>query len=60
MPSTYTHHAFTEDVYKNLDNKVKERLENSQDFFNLFGKSFDVFYFIKPKYGYYAHGNNSN
>lgn len=60
MPATYVHHAFSEDVFKVLNNDTQDRLGDSKDLFNLFGKSFDVFYFIKPKYGYYAHGNNSN
>lgn len=60
MPSTYTHHIFTKDVFKSLDSTVKDRLENSLQLFYLFGKSFDSLFFSKTKLGYYAHGHDSN
>lgn len=60
MPATYTHHIFTNDVFKSLDDTVKKRLDSSIQLFYLFGKSFDNLFFSKTKLGYYAHGNNSN
>ena len=43
MSATYTHHLFTQDVYKSLDINIKEKLD--LDIFNLFGKSFDALFF---------------
>ncbi len=60
MPATYTHHAFTKDVYKVLDKSVKEKLSKSEDLFNLFGKSFDVLFFSREKLGHFAHKNHVN
>ena len=60
MPATYTHHAFTKDVYKVLDKNVKEKLSKSEDLFNLFGKSFDVLFFSREKLGHFAHKNHVN
>ncbi|MDE5539090.1 MAG: zinc dependent phospholipase C family protein, partial [Bacilli bacterium] len=60
MPATYTHHAFTLDVYKTLNDDVKEKLALDIDTFNLFGKSFDALLFGDLKLGVYAHNNNVN
>ncbi len=60
MPATYTHHTFTKDVYKVLDDEVKEKLKDHVDIFNLFGKSFDVLFFVKAKLGHFAHKHSSN
>lgn len=60
MPATYTHHIFTKDVFKVLDCDIKEKLKDKQDLFDLFGKSFDILFFIKYKMGIYAHNNKSN
>ena len=60
MPATYTHHIFTKDVYKVLNEKTKDKLKNSTDILNLFGKSFDVLYFSREKLGHFAHKNNVN
>ncbi len=60
MPATYTHHIFTEDVYKVLEPNVKEKLENSTDIFNLFGKSFDILFFARAQLGHFAHKNHVN
>lgn len=60
MPATYTHHIFTKDVFKTLDEATKRRLQDNVELFNLFGKSFDNLFFSKEKLGYYAHGNNCN
>ena len=58
MPATYTHHLFTKDVYKSLDTNIQKKL--NVNLFDLFGKSFDAFFFYKPKIGSYAHKNNAN
>ena len=58
MSATYTHHLFTQDVYKSLDINIKEKLD--LDIFNLFGKSFDALFFYKPKLGKYAHNHEVN
>ena len=58
MPATYTHHEFTKDVYNELN--VNNKLNDYQDIFNLFGKSFDVLYFVREKLGHFAHKNNVN
>ncbi len=60
MPACYTHHVFTKDVYKVIDDKIKEKMVNAQDLFNLFGKSFDVLFFSRAKLGHFAHNNNVN
>lgn len=60
MPATYTHHVFTLDVYKALNDNVKEKLASNIDAFNLFGKSFDALLFGDMKLGNYAHNNNVN
>lgn len=60
VPATYTHHIFTKDVFKVLDNSVKEKLENAKDIFYLFGKSFDILFFVKHDFGSYAHNHNIN
>ena len=58
MPATYTHHLFTKDVYKALDTNIQNKLDIN--LFDLFGKSFDAFFFYKPKIGSYAHKNHAN
>ena len=58
MSATYTHHLFTKDVYKSLETNIKQKL--NVDIFDLFGKSFDVFFFYKPKMGTYLHNNHAN
>jgi len=58
MPATYTHHIFTKDVYKVINENIKDKID--KDIFNLFGKSFDILYFSKPIIGRYAHNHNSN
>ena len=58
MSATYTHHLFTKDVYKSLHTNIKIKLD--PDIFDLFGKSFDVFFFYKPKIGTYLHNNHAN
>ena len=61
MPATYTHHIFTEDVYKVINDNIQYKLRNSKDMFNLFGKSFDILYFTnKSSLGHFAHNNNVN
>ncbi len=60
MPATYTHHEFTKDVYNELNVNIKNKLNDYQDIFNLFGKSFDVLYFVREKLGHFAHKNNVN
>ena len=60
MPATYTHHSFTKDVYKVLDEEIKNKLQDNIDLFNLFGKSFDILFFVKPKLGHFAHKHNIN
>lgn len=58
MPATYTHHLFTKDVYKSLNSNIQGKL--NVNIFDLFGKSFDVFFFYKPKIGSYMHKNHAN
>ena len=58
MPATYTHHLFTKDVYKALDTNIQKKLDSN--LFDLFGKSFDAFFFYKPNIGSYAHKNHAN
>ncbi len=58
MPATYTHHIFTKDVYKSLNIDIQKRI--NPELFNLFGKSFDAFFFYKPKIGSYAHNHCAN
>ena len=58
MPATYTHHLFTKDVYQSLDNNIQSKI--NLDLFHVFGKSFDAFFFYKPKIGSYAHQNHAN
>ena len=58
MPATYTHHLFTKDVYKALDINIQKKLDSN--LFDLFGKSFDAFFFYKPNIGSYAHKNHAN
>lgn len=60
MPATYTHHLFTKDVYKVVNENVKNKLQSNVDLFYLFGKSFDILFFIKPSLGRYAHNNQVN
>lgn len=60
MPASYTHHVFTQDIFKSLDNTIKEKIEKSLDLFYLFGKSFDILFFVDIKMGNYAHKNNVN
>lgn len=60
MPATYTHHLFVKDVYKVINDDVKKKLNNHLDLFYLFGKSFDVLFFSKPRLGCYAHDNHVN
>lgn len=60
MPATYTHHLFTQDVYKVLCEDVKNKLKPEVDLFYLFGKSFDILFFIKPSLGCYAHNHQVN
>ncbi len=58
MPATYTHQLFTKDVFNSLDKEIQEKLDLK--IFNLFGKSFDVFYFYKPKIGTLGHKTQAN
>jgi len=60
IPATYTHHIFTEDVFKSLDLEIKDRFQSSLDLFKLFGKSFDILFFIDFKLGRFAHANDVN
>lgn len=60
MPATNTHHLFTKDVYKVIDENVKNKINDSVDIFNLFGKSFDILFFSDMKLGSKAHNYNSN
>ena len=60
MPATYTHHIFTCDVYKVLDDNIKAKLKGKEDIFNLFGKSFDILFFSREKLGHFAHNNHVN
>lgn len=55
MPATYTHHTFTNDVYKVINPEIKNKLEISKDYFNLFGKSFDILFFSNFKLGIQGH-----
>lgn len=58
MPATYTHHIFTKDVYQSLNEEIKNKI--NPELFHLFGKSFDTFFFYKPKIGTYAHNHCAN
>lgn len=58
MPATYTHHVFTKDVYKVIEKEIQEKID--VPIFNLFGKSFDILFFSKPKLGIYAHNHDVN
>ena len=58
MPATYTHHLFTKDVYQSIDSHIQNKI--NIDLFNVFGKSFDAFFFYRPKIGSFAHKNNAN
>ena len=60
MPATYTHHTFSEDVYKVINVDIQDKLKDSKEIYNLFGKSFDVLFFVKPDLGHFAHKNNIN
>ncbi|MCM1053305.1 MAG: zinc dependent phospholipase C family protein [Ruminococcus sp.] len=60
MPATYTHHIFAEDIYKIIDSNIQDKLKDSKNLLNLFSKSFDVLFFIKPKLGDFAHTHNTN
>ncbi len=60
MPATYTHHIFTEDVFKVINPDIKTKLESSIDIYKLFGKSFDIFYFTGTNIGYLGHHKNIN
>ncbi len=58
MPATYTHHIFTNDVYKSLDKDIQNKI--NLNVFNLFGKSFDALFFYKTKLGSIMHNENAN
>ena len=58
MPATYTHHIFTEDVFKVINPNIRDKIDF--DIFNLFGKSFDIFYFTNTNLGYLGHHKNIN
>lgn len=60
MPATNTHHLFTKDVFKVVNDDVKNKINDSVDIFNLFGKSFDILFFSDMKLGNKAHNYNSN
>lgn len=60
MPATYTHHIFTKDVYKVLDDNIKNKMNDNKDLFYLFGKSFDILFFVNKRLGGYAHNNKVN
>ncbi len=60
MPATYTHHIFAEDVYKIINPDIQEKLKDTKDILNLFSKSFDILFFIKPNLGNYAHTHHAN
>ena len=60
MPATYTHHLFAKDVFKVLDEEVKNKLKDDVNIFNLFSHSFDILFFSNSKLGHKAHNYNSN
>lgn len=60
MPATNTHHLFTKDVLKVINESTKNKFDDSADIFNLFGKSFDILFFSNMKLGIKAHNYNSN
>ena len=45
MPATYTHHLFSKDVFKVIDEDVKIKLKDDVNVFNLFSHSFDILFF---------------
>jgi len=60
MPATYTHHIFTKDVFKVINEEAQSKIKDNIDIFNLFGKSFDILFFSNSKLGHKAHNYNSN
>ncbi len=60
MPATYTHHTFTNDVYKVIKPELKNKLEPSKDIFNVFGKSFDLLFFSNFRLGIEGHNHFVN
>ena len=60
MPATNTHHIFTKDVFKVINENARNKIIDSKDIFNLFGKSFDILFFSDKKLGVKAHNYNSN
>jgi len=45
MPSNTTHYIFSEDVYKNLDEDSKKRINKSKTIYNTFAQSHDLLFF---------------
>ena len=60
MPATYTHHLFSEDVFKVVNEKTQLRIKDEIEIYKLFAKSFDIFYFTKSNLGYLGHHKNIN
>lgn len=60
MPATNTHHIFTKDVFKVINENARNKIIDSKDIFNLFGKSFDILFFSDKRLGVKAHNYNSN
>lgn len=60
MPATYTHHIFTKDVFKVLNEITQNRIKDDINTFNLFGKSFDILFFSNSHLGHKAHNYNSS
>jgi len=60
MPATYTHHLFTKDIFKVLPSSVTDKFQEEENLYYLFGKSFDILFFINHSLGSFAHTHHVN
>lgn len=70
MPAIYTHYKFSNEVYDNLSDKLKDIIDNNHQYYTIFSLSFDSLFFYNlffpfkgkkiRELGAFAHRNNTN
>ena len=53
MPALFTHYKFGQDVYNNLNSKVKEDITFNMDYYNMFNQGFDNLFYYPIHWHYY-------